>query len=642
MENLSVEDATKKIEIYLKQSTSRPYFVICEDSAELKKLTKNFSELEQIYLSYFSKGDYLPSTDIFIDSLLNLQNDAICFGVGEYVYFTGKENFIRKLQDKSFGRKIIFVCRRIAKFLESLADEDIKFRANNICKVGDAENLQVTKYNKNLDIDVDAENFSQLLKLSEVGKLKNITVKTDLPLKNVKNINSYFDAVKDKNSRFNISESALTSEQWQEYFFNDNCENYPPEHWRTFAAGFKKQFAGNYLRRVFEKSATYDDYRKNLVFAILDFEVDKVFFDFYFERKEIIKNIFVDYAEEYFATLAEKAKNSDATFDALNYLTDNTILERQEIVKYLQGRKKIPEVLEKIYPQAANYFSDFDIGDKEITDYFRRYKKIKVFNLDDEEFKTTVEKIALERPYNKLQKRGAILETADKNAKLYWLDALGAEFAGYIKAKATVEKLSVNIKIACADLPTLTSQNKYFFDNWQGKKFSKNQKLDDLKHSAEKITAPIYFCNELAIIDEVISEIKTALKNSDCDKVILTSDHGASRLAVTFGRDSKFKLNSVGEHSGRCCLKNEIDEKPDFATEENGYWVSANYSRFQGGRLSSCEVHGGATLEEILVPVAEFTLQKKVVLQKDLPKVEAESKKTSPTEKIDDGFDFFE
>ena len=47
-------------------------------------------------------------------------------------------------------------------------------------------------------------------------------------------------------------------------------------------------------------------------------------------------------------------------------------------------------------------------------------------------------------------------------------------------------------------------------------------------------------------------------------------------------------------------------------------------------------------MEEILIPVAEFSLQKKVALQKDLQKVEAENKKTSPTEKIDDGFDFFE
>ena len=77
-----------------------------------------------------------------------------------------------------------------------------------------------------------------------------------------------------------------------------------------------------------------------------------------------------------------------------------------------------------------------------------------------------------------------------------------------------------------------------------------------------------------------------------------------------YGRENKYKMNSTGEHSGRCCPINDSDEKPDCACEENGYWILANYDRFSGGRLSSIEVHGGATLEEILVPIIEFALPK--------------------------------
>ena len=65
-----------------------------------------------------------------------------------------------------------------------------------------------------------------------------------------------------------------------------------------------------------------------------------------------------------------------------------------------------------------------------------------------------------------------------------------------------------------------------------------------------------------------------------------------------------------GEHSGRCCPKNEIDEKPDFAIEENDYWILANYDRFRGGRKSDVEVHGGASLEEVLIPIIEITPKK--------------------------------
>ena len=55
-------------------------------------------------------------------------------------------------------------------------------------------------------------------------------------------------------------------------------------------------------------------------------------------------------------------------------------------------------------------------------------------------------------------------------------------------------------------------------------------------------------------------------------------------------------------------LKKElIGEYGEEKTKENGYWVLANYDRFKGGRPANIEVHGGATLEEVTVPVIEIT-----------------------------------
>lgn len=111
-----------------------------------------------------------------------------------------------------------------------------------------------------------------------------------------------------------------------------------------------------------------------------------------------------------------------------------------------------------------DYLADFDFGDAEITTYFRRYKKIKLCNVNDEDFKNHVRELALTRPYNRFETRKKFLEDADKNSKLYWLDALGVEFLSYIKARAIQLELSAAIKIARAELPTLTSQNKNFYD----------------------------------------------------------------------------------------------------------------------------------------------------------------------------------
>ena len=64
-------------------------------------------------------------------------------------------------------------------------------------------------------------------------------------------------------------------------------------------------------------------------------------------------------------------------------------------------------------------------------------------------------------------------------------------------------------------------------------------------------------------------------------------------------------------HSGRCCPISEFDEKPDCASKEQDYWVLANYDRFKGGRKANVEVHGGATLEEALVPIILIELDDK-------------------------------
>ena len=81
------------------------------------------------------------------------------------------------------------------------------------------------------------------------------------------------------------------------------------------------------------------------------------------------------------------------------------------------------------------------------------------------------------------------------------------------------------------------------------------------------------------------------------------SDHGASRLAVIYGQENeKLELEEKGKHSGRCCPTKEDPNIP-YVSYWNGFAVLANYERFKGGRKANVEVHGGATLEEVVVPI---------------------------------------
>ena len=612
MKILSVDEAVKNIHEYMGSLFFCPYFVIA-DGAEECAAIKNFfdNSLGTLYISDFCGGDFPLDTDLFIEKLKTLKKDTICFGLGEYVYFTGHENILRSVQDKNFDKKIIFICRGVANFLERLTDEDPKFQANRICRVDGKLDFSVVKYNPKLNFKTDAENFTELLKLLEHDKLKSVTVKSELPLLNVKEINSFYDAIKINNPHIPASPNALTELQWQEYFFDDNCAGYPPEHWRTFAAGFKNKFADSYLKYVFSISKTYEDYKKNLIFALLEVKDEQLFEELYPLRKLAIKNISVSHLAKFLERLKKLPEENVAKF-----LTDNTAAECRAMIESVQGATEIPEVLQKNFPAIKNYLAEYDLGDDEITNYFQRYKKIKLCNVDDEDFKQLVEQFAITRPYNKSYTRRAILDKFNKNSKLYWLDALGVEFLSFIIYTATSLGLDFKVGIGRSTLPTLTAQNKDFYDEWTGGKFKKNRKLDELKHSPEKFSetgkcsAPIYICDELKIIYDAIEEIKIWLENHHGEKVLLTSDHGVSRPAVMYGREIKYKMKTAGEHSGRCCPTNEIDAKPNCAIEENGYWCLSNYDRFAGGRLASVEVHGGATLEEILVPIIEFSTKK--------------------------------
>ena len=233
-------------------------------------------------------------------------------------------------------------------------------------------------------------------------------------------------------------------------------------------------------------------------------------------------------------------QNLKVKVDAKNFYELLKLLEngRDGIVKVksnpmiqaAQGAEKIPVALKKNFPAIADYLFEYEFEFERMTNYFQQYKKIKLCGIEDENFKAEVQTLADEKIYNVIPTRQVILENCG-GVKLYWLDALGSEFCGYIQSQAEKLSLNINIKTARADLPMLTAYNKNFYENWTCKKFDKNGKLDELIHDSETVT---YIYAELSIIDKVLEEIKNSLTNGEADKIILTSDHGSSRLAVIY------------------------------------------------------------------------------------------------------------
>lgn len=593
MQRVTVDVAAEKILGYLKNGLNRPFFVLAEGGAEFLRLKNLFqTRLEPVSAVEFCGENSFLDIDGLLRKLSRLSRDALGLGFSEAAFLSGDNRILSILHERRLPKRMVVLCRSCGSMLSSLAIDDVKFR-NYFCRVETGGSFSVVRYDPSLRVNTDAQNFLELLNLIETGRDGKITIKTNLQLKNVKFISTSYAVVKLRDQQLNVPEKALEERQWSEILSGKTFE-----YWRSYCEGWLNIFDSAYLEYAFAQSANYDEYERNVYFALLQLDKnDARFGEYYQARKKLLKGTRPKYLSAYIESALSKGR------DAIYYLTSNSAAECKAMVKALRGSEQIPPVLLQNCSELAWYLSEYDFGEDFVTEYFRRYKELKLTGARDGNFKEKVEELARRRIYNELETRQSELDKIDGSAKLYWLDALGVEYLGYIQKFAAARGMSVEIKITRAELPTLTRLNRNFYDDWRGEKFPKNSKLDELIHAAAANCAEVII-DELKILREVLLEIAEAL--NDGEHVILTSDHGSSRLAVTH-RGEIWQSGNPGEHSGRCCLAGENDaEKPPCATAENGYWVMANYDRFQGGKLAGAEVHGGATLEEVLVPVVEF------------------------------------
>lgn len=369
-----------------------------------------------------------------------------------------------------------------------------------------------------------------------------------------------------------------------------------------------------------------------LKLASIEFS-DSHFFRYYNERKQLL-DAFDEAPEQlanYIAKIGRYEKN------AIYYLTDHSELERHEIMRLLDAYDysdaELKEIVEKISEPLMQYLRRFDFDATNtklsetdssfrttLTEYFEEYKRQKITNHLEAEFVQKVNDFAQTRPFNKLQMRSAILKNVPKDGtQLYFLDALGVEYMGFIEAKCESYGLVEDVSIGHCALPSITKINKEFQMQFPVEQQVDIKALDDLKHhsqlyqyTTEKL--PVHLFAELHEIDNVLKMIRTNLLQDTIERAVIVSDHGASRMAVLYGkeRDAAFVMDEKGEHSGRCCPVDYDPEIPE-ATYENGYSVLANYERFKGSRKANVEVHGGASLEETIVPVIVLTRKPKDV-----------------------------
>lgn len=342
------------------------------------------------------------------------------------------------------------------------------------------------------------------------------------------------------------------------------------------------------------------------------------FWSFYEQRKVLLKAIgrSEQEASDYCALAMSKE------IEAINYFTDGSRVEKEYIIKFLDqygqelGKKNVFDVLEKVYPDLYRYLQPFRFQQDILSQYFQTYTYAKTINKVLPELVEIMEDQAIKRDfYTLLQPRSELMDDVPKdNVTLYYVDAMGAEFISYINEKCYQMNLRPTIKVARCNLPSITLVNKDFLDGFDEENIITVKEIDDIKHKGKenydyRITKqPLHLIRELEIIEELLEKAKQRLYATSDHRVFFVADHGATRMAVIMENTLSIDVNSKGTHSGRVCeYSEEVAHLPQ-ATEADGYYILANYDRFKGGRKASVEAHGGATLEEIAVPVIELAL----------------------------------
>lgn len=658
---MSLDQCIKKIDRYLSKNEGLPLIVDVQNNEDLKELVQHYNVGKNILItaSQYCAHDELPRFDSLLDDLAQKESVMIVTEASLYLKLAGEQElqqFMRQLINMYIKGHVIFItyqCRRYLPVSDTREGRRVIVVDGDECKV---PNIIFTAPGINLPKDVESINgINNFAKVTEKVKVKNLYVitcknKKTFPkaLYQLSSLENSYDALVIKDSTTSTLPRSLGSDaQWNyalklfesklnwadvidtdfgahtmlEHVFS-NYRNFTPNRKWLYLVGLKLFGAkGNWcLTTAAQMANSVDDFTRQVYRCLLDKSVaEKNFWECYESRKTVLRQL-ENTSSELSAYCKLVFSKED---DTIYYLTDITQKEQETIFEFLDkygqklDRVKLIKLLKKVYPALYSYLLPYQFGNELLDSYFQDYKYQKVINKILPEFKDLVEEQAEKREYNYIPPRSSVIENLDRReAQLYFMDAMGVEYLSYILAVCKDLDLLTNIKVCVAELPSITSCNKEFLDLFvnTARPTVSIKELDDIKHHGKydydfynNSKLPIHLIKELEVIRNVLVKIKEDLLCGKIKRAFMIADHGASRLAVLNDTENIWEMSEKGQHSGRCCLKSDVDEKPVFAADAGDFWALANYDRFKGSRKANVEVHGGATLEELCVPVIEFS-----------------------------------
>lgn len=307
--------------------------------------------------------------------------------------------------------------------------------------------------------------------------------------------------------------------------------------------------------------------------------------------------------------------------DALPFLNCGTFSEKVEIVRRAAKEEfthELPKLYGELYPTLLDYLSPYDWGNRTITAYFQEYRRLKLSDTLTDVFATQAYDTLLP---DGIPARDSVLEPLrpQTDTALLVVDALGIEYLPILTALAKRYGLHLeHPKTTSANIPTETKFNPIQWD--PQRTLAPVKGLDNIVHDGtekhEAASPERCFAATLQKIEsDVLNRIVDGLIRFS--RVVVTADHGSSRLSVIASRDGKSKTLpwKPGEEplDWRYSTALEDVQRPEECESQyvpdsgETYWVVRGYHRLpkKGGKKYA--LHGGASLEERLVPVLVFS-----------------------------------
>lgn len=381
----------------------------------------------------------------------------------------------------------------------------------------------------------------------------------------------------------------------------------------------KQDWNNTYIYMILSSLDSLDDNAliENIWFKIFELNDKTLYCD---ERNSLLRHLYIDKeVPAYFEQrLAKKLAEITYPKERIRLLTGVTTYEKKVAVELFAIGECDIHLLNEKYPDVAYYLSDvipdnLNESAEWTVNYFKEYRYSKLKDALSEGLNSILNeknknKEEFYKWYYGIEPVDQILER-EKVDRILLIDAVGIEWLPLL-CNFIENDSSLNVEKKCiarAYLPTITECNKvqnalHIYD------FDRNM------HSPEPYKYPDSIIKDIDLMKKIITKHLTI---SQHERIAIVSDHGSTVLARLKENIKVYDFQDAN-HEGRCMWINDNDilEDDDFIIHNIENSDCAKYSRCLIAlryrslyRRPLREVHGGATPEEVLVPVLIISKQ---------------------------------